>query len=369
MLDWYWSRQSEVYILVETHLDPQQHQQTCQYFTIRGRTAFGTPAVTNESNTGTHGGILVLGDPSCGLTPLESFTNQGCGFQAFLWQATECTILVAGIYMKTGETLQSDTNATILARLLALIQATNHPFVLLGDWQNSPGSITSTVLPSKFHFEVLAPDHSILSGNVIDYALIHSQLAGTTALTTDWAIPWRPHALLNYHFNIEEATKEYRQIQYLGVVYRAVSPPRASLGSPRPGSKPQGDLQAAGTKHHGDHLETRWFAYGEQLKIRFQLALKQPPQQAKGPTMGFMQAIHDAPKHWVGPPTWGQFLDTCHHTGVAMLQIWSTTPLGTNFKKPNTPPMMKVTSNTKNGCSKPRPKGSKGSSAAFEVVS
>ena len=44
-------------------------------------------------------------------------------------------------------------------------------------------------------------------------------------------------------------------------------------------------------------------AFWEQLKIRFHLALKQPPQQAKGPTMGFMQAVHDAPKHWVGPPT------------------------------------------------------------------
>ena len=39
--------------------------------------------------------------------------------------------------MKTGETLQSDTNATILARLLALIQATNHPYVLIGDWQTA----------------------------------------------------------------------------------------------------------------------------------------------------------------------------------------------------------------------------------------
>ena len=151
---------------------------------------------------------MVLADPSCGLTPLESYTNQGCGFQAFLWQATECTILVAGTYMKTGETLQSDVNATILARLLALVQATNHPFVLLGDWQNSPGSITSTVLPSKFHFEVLSPDTSLLSGNVIDYALIHTSLASTTSLTTEWAIPWRPHALLSYHFNIEEATTE-----------------------------------------------------------------------------------------------------------------------------------------------------------------
>ena len=105
---WYWSRQSEVYILVETHLDQQQHQQTCQYFTIRGRTAFGTPALANDTNTGSHGGILVLADPSCGLTPLESYANQGGGVQAFLWQATDCAILVAGTYMKTGDTLQSD---------------------------------------------------------------------------------------------------------------------------------------------------------------------------------------------------------------------------------------------------------------------
>ena len=88
-LDWHWSRQSEVYIFAETHLDPQKHQQTCQYFTIRGRTAFGAPAMPNEDDTGTHGGLLVLGDPSSGLTPLDAFTIQGCGYQAFLWQATE----------------------------------------------------------------------------------------------------------------------------------------------------------------------------------------------------------------------------------------------------------------------------------------
>ena len=35
--------------------------------------------------------------------------------------------------------------------------------------------------------------------------------------------------------------------------------------------------------------------------------------QPKGPTKGFMLALQDAPKHWIGPPTWGQFLDTCHH--------------------------------------------------------
>ena len=203
VLDWYWSRHSEVHILVEPHLDPQKHQQTCQYFTVRGRTAFGTPAQPNADNTGTHGGILILGDPSCGLTPLEAFTLQGCGYQAFLWQATECTVLVAGVYLKTGENIQTDTNATIISRLLALVEATAHPFILLGDWQNSPSSFTSTVLPS----EVLAPDQSLLSGSVIDYGLVHNSLASTTALTTEWGIPWRPHALLTMHLNLEAATK------------------------------------------------------------------------------------------------------------------------------------------------------------------
>ena len=231
--------------------------------------------------------------------------------------------------MKTGENLQSDTNATILARFLALIQATNHPYI--GDWQNSPGSVTSTVLPSKVHFEVLAPDHSILSGNVIDYALIHS-----------------------LHLNIEEATKEYRQLQYSPplpatpdidfrpwTTYQSTAHELELYGNP-PNSSAQKwadwiscteqyllqehpwAAQGRGANPHAvfkplaqNKTVATWKkgkpAYWEQLKARFQLAVKQPQQQARGPAKGFMQALQDAPKHWVGPPTRGQFLDTYHH--------------------------------------------------------
>lgn len=37
VIDWYWSRNSGIYIFAETHLDPQKHYELCQYFTIRGR--------------------------------------------------------------------------------------------------------------------------------------------------------------------------------------------------------------------------------------------------------------------------------------------------------------------------------------------
>ena len=151
VIDWYWTRDSGIYIFAETHLDPQKHFELCQYFSIRGRTVFGTPAEPNQDQTGTHGGILVMADPACVLTQFQSYTNKGCGFQSFLWQATETTILVVGLYLRTGETFQSDTNSAILAQLLTLLTHTTHPFVLIGDWQNQPSALAS----------ILAPDHTI----------------------------------------------------------------------------------------------------------------------------------------------------------------------------------------------------------------
>ena len=171
---------------------------------------FGAPASPNQDNSGTH--ILVL---ARGITDFGSYSIQGCGYQAFLWQATESTILVIGLYLKTGETLQRDTSASIVAKVLALLEQTTHPYVVIGDWQNHPDSVASTVLPAKFHFGILAPDCSLLSGNVIDYAILQDTLASATALTTEWAVPWRPRALLKLQFNIEEATREYRQMQHL----------------------------------------------------------------------------------------------------------------------------------------------------------
>ena len=295
-----------------------------------------------------------MGDPSCGLTPLENYSLQGCGYQAFLWQATDCTILVAGVYLKTGENIQTDTNATIISRLLALVEATAHPYILLGDWQNSPSSFTSTVLPSKFHFEVLAPDHSLLSGNVIDYGLVHQSLASTTAITTEWGIPWRPHALLTLHLNLKAATKEYRQIQYFPPMpttpdidfrpwtsYQSQAYELELYGNPPNDPAKQWADWISCTEQYllqehpwaaqgrGATLQvvtkpliptkatTTWKrgkpAFWEQLKVRFQLAMKQAANTTAGPIRGFLTALQDAPKHWVGPPTWGQLMDTSHH--------------------------------------------------------
>ena len=54
-------------------------------------------------------------------------------------------------------------------------------------------------------------------------------------------------------------------------------------------------------------------AYWEQLRARFQLAIKYSAEAQHGPVRGFMMMVKDVQKHWQGPPTWGQFLDTTYH--------------------------------------------------------
>ena len=126
-LDWLWCRDSDIHIMVETHLDKQKHNTLCQYFEVRGRHAFGLPAHTNDTNESNHGGILVLHANHHGVTQLENYHIEGCGFQAFLWEAKARSILVA-VYFKTNETIQGPTNSQLLGRLLALVEASNRQY-------------------------------------------------------------------------------------------------------------------------------------------------------------------------------------------------------------------------------------------------
>lgn len=269
----------------------------------------------------------MLADPASGLTQFEAFTIKGCCYQSFFWQATETTILVIGLYLRTGETLQSDTNSAILAKLLALLTHTTHPYVVIGDWQNQPSFLASTALPSKFQFGILAPDHSVLSGNTIDFAILHNALAGATSILTEWAVPWRPHALLKLQFDIE-----YRQMQHFPplpkvpdidfrpwTTYQSQAHVVELYGNPPNGpaqawadsiSKteqyllqehpwaPQGrgsNLQAV-TKPLMPHPKGQTWkkgkpAYWEQLRAVFHLALQQPETSCTGPVKGFMSRI------------------------------------------------------------------------------
>ena len=343
-LDWYWSRDNEIYITVETHLDRQKHQSMCQYFEVRGRHAFGYPAHSNTTNDGTHGGILVIHDTAHGLTQLEAFEVDGCGYQAFLWEAKARSILVVAIYLKTNESIQGTTNAQILGRILALLDASTRQFILVGDWNNHPEQFQGTVLSSKFHWQILAPDATLLNGNTVDYAIIQQTLAACTSMTTEWAVPWRPHCLLTYALELEDDFRLYHQLRSFlplpnvpDIGFRAWSTYVSQVeqlqlyeSSPNTGAQSLADwvsiteqyllqqhpwaAQGRASNMTTQHLSLVaakaggiWkkgkAAFWEQIQARLNLIQNQPAK-APGAIHGLNKALQRVQHHWLGDQTW-----------------------------------------------------------------
>ena len=317
----------------------------CQYFEVGGRHAFGYPPHSNATNEGTHGGILILHDTAHGISQVEHYAIEGCG-----WEAKGRSILVIAVYFKTNETLQGQTNSKLLARILTLLQASNRQFMMVGDWNNHPDQFQSTVLNSKFHWQILAPDATLLNGNTVDYAIMHQNLATHTSMTTDWAVPWRPHCLVTYALELDDDFRHYNQLRSFpplpnipDIGFRAWStyvsqvediqlydaaPNEAARGladwvsiteqyllQQHPWA-PQSRAYNLAAKHQplvpakaGAMWKKGKPAYWEQLQARLNI-IQHQPNHAKGAMRGLAKALQHVQQHWTGDPTWAQFLDT-----------------------------------------------------------
>ena len=299
------------------------------------------------------GGILVIHDTAHGLTQLEAFEVEGCGYQAFLWEAKARSILVVAVYLKTNESIQGATNAQNLARILALLDASTRQFILVGDWNNHPEQFQGTVLSSKFHWQILAPDATLLNGNTVDYAIIQQTLAACTSMTTEWAVPWRPHCLLTYALQLGDDFRLYHQLRSFpplpnvpDIGFRAWSTYVSQVeqlqlyeSSPNTGAQsladwasiteqyllqqhpwaPQGRASNLITQHlplvaakAGGIWKKGKAAFWEQIQARLNLIQNQPAK-APGAILGLNKALQRVQHHWLGDQTWGQFLDTHNH--------------------------------------------------------
>lgn len=78
-----------------------------------------------------------------------------------------------------------------------------------------PNQFQGTVLGSKFHWQILAPDAAMLNGDTVDYALTHNNLAPHTSMTTDWAVPWRPHCLVTYALELDNQLRTFPALPHV----------------------------------------------------------------------------------------------------------------------------------------------------------
>ena len=203
--------------------------------------------------------------------------------------------------------------------------------------------------------QILAPDATLLNGNVVDYALIHNQLAPLTSMTTEWAVPRRPHCLVTYAVELPDDFRNYNQLRTFPALPELPAPgfrpwtPTTYVSQvedlqlydaePNPSARPLADwvsiteqyllqqhpwapqgrasnlqavFQPLASAKTGPIWKKGKPAYWEQLQARLNLISHQV-QPTQGAIRGYLKAIESVPKHWTGEPTWAQFLDTAQH--------------------------------------------------------
>ena len=89
----------------------------------------------------------------------------------------------------------------------------------------------------------------------------------------------------------------------LAIVHRAVPAPRASLGGSGPGCQLAGGHQTTGVHKNHHYMEKGKASLLGTTSNQIPAGHEATPNHASRPS----------PRHFIGPPTWGQLYDTSHH--------------------------------------------------------
>ena len=221
--DWVWSKADHLLFLQETHLNLNKSNEALQYFIVRGWKGIAVPAAKTDKG-GTTGGFLCLHPPHHHVHDLQHFDLEGNGWMAVGLQREDMHIAIIQLYLKTGESLQSATNAEILANLFGFLDNLKAPFISGGDWQNPPSELAATVIQSKFKAHIRASEGpTTLEGSQLDFLLISNELAGAISFENVWDVPWRPHCALNVKFTCQNQAIPVQQLRTFPPIGRALS--------------------------------------------------------------------------------------------------------------------------------------------------
>lgn len=104
-------------------------------------------------------------------------------------------VVLISIYLKCGEDLNSNANATVLGALAAFLGELAVPWLVVGDFQVPPeqwhGHQLLNVLKAKV---VHTGQPTMITGAEIDYVLASRSLTPFLDIKVKWDVLWKPHA-------------------------------------------------------------------------------------------------------------------------------------------------------------------------------
>ena len=186
VLDWVTAQNAHVWCIQETHLSTDGATLLRQQVAARGYASFGGEG--SEPNPRPRGGHCVLAATNQHGQSLGTFSIDGCGYTGVRFPACKGDLAVYSLYLLSGAGLQHTTNAEILGALAAELRG--HPnFLVMGDWNNTPGELNATRWPELVKGTTVTTGGPTLStGRELDYGLISSHLQGLVDIHISWEV-------------------------------------------------------------------------------------------------------------------------------------------------------------------------------------
>ena len=210
---WLLGRDRKPTFLVETHLSPDDHDKTMQWFATRGFGVLGHAAAISPKG-GTHGGMILLYPSHLHIHYVQKQLIDGCGWYAVHWSFDNFALVIAMTYFKCGEGIQGQTNTLLWSGLLAFVTGLAKPVIVVGDFNTTPEEFMATTMSSVMQVSMLATgEDTCLTGRELDWALVSNNLIADTSISADWIVPFKPHAQLHINLAKELQSITVQQIQ------------------------------------------------------------------------------------------------------------------------------------------------------------
>ena len=116
-------------------------------------------------------------------------------------------------YFKCGEGVQGKTNSKLWGGLISFVTGVNHPCIIMGDFNITPGEFMATTIGTVMQVQMVATGEETCStGNELDWALATNQISPDLVVKVCWEVPFKPHAQLNFKLNVATTALTVQQI-------------------------------------------------------------------------------------------------------------------------------------------------------------
>ena len=190
---------TRIIAIQETHQGETANTKTRRLLQACGLEGNFLPAA-DTGRGGTTGGQFVAAARALGVHTLAAYNQNGNGWCGILLEQAGSKLALFSIYLKTGESVLGPTNCHILGALRGCLKtlADGLPWIVVGDWNAEPSALGESGFVKAVSGSILDSGEATFatSASNLDYAVVHSSLAGLVSLQVDWEVPWRPHAAL-----------------------------------------------------------------------------------------------------------------------------------------------------------------------------